>query len=149
MVVRGKEDGWTRGLSPPVVELRHRRLFCTSCWPMPVAKQTSDSPSSTDLITYGVHTNDLSKLEVRLRKLIALISEQTDRGVLLSTAWPSELSDDHSKSSVLREHLLLPVPEEGYRQGPSQGLHSVYCPQQPLTDSAMCYRPRGDDRHAS
>jgi len=46
---------------------------------MPVAKQTSDSPSSTDPIIYGVHTNDLSKLEVRLRKLIALISEQTDR----------------------------------------------------------------------
>jgi len=99
-----------------------------------VAKQTNDSPSSTDSITYGVRTNDLSKLEVRLRKLIALVSEQTNRGVFLSAAWPL----DHSRGSVMREHFVLPVLEEGNRQGLCQGLHSVYCPQQPLTNSVVC-----------
>ena len=117
------------------------------CWPTPVAKQTNDSPSSTDSITYGVRTNDLSRLEVRLRKLIALISEQTNQGVFLSTAWPSELSDDHSKGSVMRGHFVLAVLGEGYHQG----LHSVYCPQQPLTDFpiAMCSCRPGDNWHAT
>jgi len=100
-----------------------------------VAGQTSGSPFSTDSIsTYSFRTNDLSKLEVRLRKLIGLISELTNRGVLLSTAWSSELSGDHTEGSVMRGHFVLPIPGEGYRQG----LHSVYCLQQPLTDFAMC-----------
>jgi len=100
-----------------------------------VAGQTSGSPFGTDSIsTYSFRTNDLSKLEVRLRKLIALISELTNKGVFLSTAWSSELSNDHSEGSVMRGHFVLPVLGEGYRQG----LHSVYCPQQPLTNFAMC-----------
>jgi len=84
--------------------------------------------------THSFRINDLSKLEVRLRNLIGLISELTNKGVFLSTAWSSELSDDHSEGSIMRGHFVLPVLGEGYRQG----LHSVYCPQQPLTDFAMC-----------
>jgi len=34
----------------------------------------------------------------------------------------------------MRGHFVLPVLGEGY----CQGSHSVYCPQQPLTDFAMC-----------
>jgi len=104
--------------------------------PLPVAGQTSGSPSGTDSIsTYRFRTNDLSKLEVRrLRKPIALISELTNKAVFLSTAWSSKLNDDHSGGSVMRGHFVFPVLGEGYRQG----LHSVYCPQQPLTDFAMC-----------
>jgi len=64
------------------------------------------------------------KLEVRLTKLIEPISE-TDRVVSLSTAWSSGLGDDHSKGSVMKEHFVLPVLEEGPRQEPCQGLHSV------------------------
>jgi len=122
--------------SPPVVGLCHGGVHSAPCIdPLPVAGQTSGSPFSTDSIsTYSFRTNDLSKLEVRLRKLIGLISELTNRGVLLSTAWSSELSDDHTEGSVMRGHFVLPVLGEGYRQG----LHSVYCPQQPLTDFAMC-----------
>ena len=84
--------------------------------------------SNTDsIITNGVRTNDLSKLEVRLlRNLIAPVSE-TNRVVFLRTVSSSKLSDDHSKGPVMREHFVLPVLEEleGYRQKPCQGLHSV------------------------
>jgi len=111
-----------------------------------VAGQTSGSPPGTDSIsTYSFRTDDLSKFEVRLRKLIALISELTNKGVFLSTAWSSELSDDHSEGSVMRRQFVLPDLGEGYRQG----LHSMYCPQQPLTDFAMCYCRSCDDRHAT
>ena len=97
----------------------------------------------------GIRINDLSKLEVRLRKLISLISELTNRGVFLSTTWSSESSHDHSKGSAMQEHFVPPVLEDGYRQGQCQGLYSVYCPQQLLTDSAVCYRRPRDDRHAT
>ena len=83
---------------------------------------------NTDSITNRVRTNDLSKLEVRLTNLIGPISE-TNRVVSLSTAWSSELSDDHSKGSVMKEHFVLPVLEGGYRQEPCQGLHSVLGPE--------------------
>ena len=78
---------------------------------------------------------------VRLRKLIALISELTNKGVFLSTAWSSELSDDHSEGSVLRGHFALPVLGEGY----CQGLLSVWCLLQPLTDSTSYDCRPGDD----
>ena len=82
----------------------------------------------TLLRTNSARTNDLSKLEVRLKQLIGPISE-TNRVVFLtsSTASSSKLSDDHSKGSVMRKHLVLPVLQEleGYRQKPYQGLHSV------------------------
>ena len=97
----------------------------------------------------GIRTNDLSKLEVRLRKPISHISELTNRGVFLSTTWSSESSHDHSKGSAMREHFVPPVLEDGYHQGQCQGLHSVYCPRQLLTDSAVCYRRPRDDRHAT
>ena len=51
----------------------------------------------------------------------------------------------------MREHFVPPVLEEGYRQEPCQGLRFVYCPQQPLTDSAVyfCRQGHGDDRRAA
>ena len=82
----------------------------------------------TLLRTNSARTNDLSKLEVRLKQLIGPISE-TNRVVFFtsSTASSSKLSDDHAKGSVMREHFVLSVLQEleGYRQKPYQGLHSV------------------------
>jgi hypothetical protein len=82
-------------------------------------------PSSAYSIAYGVRTNVLSKREVRLRKLIGLISELTNGGVFFSAAWSSKSSDAHSEGSVMREHVVQPVLEEGYHQRLCQGLHSV------------------------
>ena len=76
----------------------------------------------------GVCTNDLSKLEVRLRKHIGPISELTTKGVFLSAVQSLKLSGDHSKGPVMREHFALPVQailEGGYRQRPCQGWQSV------------------------
>ena len=130
------QDGGGRVASPSVVGLCHGGVHSAPCiGPLPEAGQASGSPSGTDSIsTYSFRTNGLSKLEVRLRKLIGSISEPTNKGVFRSTAWSSELSDGHSVGSVMGGHLVLPVLGEGYRQG----LHSMYCPQQPLTDFTMC-----------
>ena len=49
----------------------------------------------------------------------------------------------------MRDHFVLPVLEEGYHQESFQGLHSVYCPQQLLIDSAVYYCRLGDDRRTA
>jgi hypothetical protein len=77
--------------------------------------------NNTDSITC---TSGLSKYEVSIR-LTGPIFELTNERVFLSSAWLSRLSDDRTKSSIMREHPIQPVLKEGYRQGLCQGLHFV------------------------
>lgn len=66
------------------------------------------------------------QLEVRLRNPTFSMSEATNQGVFLSTAWSSQLSVDHSQGPVMGELSLLLLKKEGHHGEPRQGLHNLH-----------------------